>query len=139
MYCFSKSFYARRWFDFMTTYIFHHIGIPTDKPRKGEKYSEKFKMYTTEGNNEHRIQWHRFIEGCPFHPLIQKVPHVAFKVDSIDDAIKGKKVILEPYYPFEGYRVAMVEIEGAPVEYIETDLNDDDIWNHDKHKNSIIY
>ena len=124
---------------YMTTFTYHHIGIPTDEPREGEKYSAKFKMYTTEGNNEHRIQWHRFEEGCSLHPLIQTVPHVAFKVDSIDEAIKEKRVILEPYYPFEGFRVAMVEVEGVPVEYIETDLNEEDIWNHDKHKNSIIY
>lgn len=124
----------------MTTikYEYHHMGIPTDKPQKGEKYSSTFKMYTTAGNNEFRIQWHRFEKGCPLHPLIQSVPHVAFKVNSIDEAIKGKTILLEPYYPFEGFRVAMVEIDGAPVEFLETNLNEEEVWG-DSHKGSVIY
>ncbi len=28
-------------------YEYHHIGVPTDKPRKVERYSSTFKMYTT--------------------------------------------------------------------------------------------
>lgn len=119
-------------------YEYHHMGIPTKKPQPNEKYSTTFKMYTTPGNNEFHIQWHRYEEGCPLHPLIQSVPHVAFKVSSIDEAIKGKKVILEPYFPFEGFRVAMVEIEGAPVEYIETHLSEQEIWG-ESHKGSVIY
>lgn len=75
-------------------YEYHHMGIPTDKPHAAEKYSSTFKMYTTAGNNEFRIQWRRFEPGCPLHPLMQSVPHVAFKVNSIDETIKGKKVLL---------------------------------------------
>ena len=120
------------------TYEYHHMGIPTDQPRENEKYSPTFKMHTTDGNNPFRIQWHRFEPGCPLHPLIQSTPHVAFKVSSIDQAIKGRKVILEPYYPFDGFRVVMVEIEGAPVEFIETDLPEEEIWG-DSHQGSVIY
>ena len=120
------------------SYEYHHMGIPTDQPRENEKYSPTFKMYTTDGNNSFRIQWHRFEPGCPLHPLIQSTPHVAFKVSSIDQAIKGKKVILEPYYPFEGFRVAMVDIDGAPVEFIETDLSEEEIWGESQ-QGSVIY
>lgn len=120
------------------TYEYHHMGIPTTEPKANEKYSPTFKMHTTDGNNDFRIQWHRFEAGCPLHPLIQSVPHVAFKVSSIDEAIKNKNVILEPYYPFEGFRVAMVEIDGAPVEFIETDLSEETIWG-ESHKGSVIY
>jgi hypothetical protein len=120
------------------TYRYHHMGIPTKEPKPGEKYSSTFKMYTTAGDNEFRIQWHRFEKGCPLHPLLQSVPHVAFKVNSIEDAIKGKVVLLEPYYPFEGFRVAIVEIDGAPVEFIETDLSEQEIWS-DSHDGSFIY
>ena len=119
-------------------YEYHHMGIPTNQPQDNEKYSSKFKMYTTNGDNEFRIQWHRFEEGCPLHPLIQKIPHVAFKVSNIDEAIKGKNVLLEPYFPFEGFRVAMIEVDGAPVELIETKLSEEEIWNA-PHKGSVIY
>ena len=121
------------------SYTYHHMGIPTTEVKEGERYSSTFKMYTTDGDNDFRIQWHRFEEGCPLHPLIQSVPHTAFKVSSIDLAIKNRKVILEPYYPFEGFRVAMVEIAGAPVEFIETDLSEEEIWGTGPKAGSVIY
>ncbi len=120
------------------TYEYHHIGVPTDKQRKNERYSSTFKMYTTDGNNDFRIQWHRFAAGCPLQPIIQKLPHLAFKVDSIDKAIRNKVVLLEPYYPFDGYRVAIIEEDGLPVELIETTLSEKEIWS-DSHKNTLIY
>lgn len=119
-------------------YKYHHMGIPTQIPQPNERYSSKFKMYTTPGANEFRVQWHRFEANSPLHPLLQEVPHVAFKVDSIDEAIKDKKILLEPYYPFAGFRVAIIECEGAPIELIETKLSEAEIWG-DSHKNSVIY
>ena len=88
-------------------YQYHHIGITTNISRVGERYSSVMKMFTTDGNNEFRIQWHRFEEDCLLHPLIKSVPHVAFKVDSVDEAIKGRKILLEPYYPFENFYVPL--------------------------------
>ncbi len=87
---------------FMTvTYTYHHMGIPTDEVCPGERYSSTFKMYTAGGEEgPFHVQRHRFEPGCPLHPLLQTRPHVAFKVESIDEAIRGKRVILEPYYPF---------------------------------------
>lgn len=120
-------------------YQFHHVGIPTIEVLPGERYSEPFKMYTSGGEAPTRIQYHRFEEGCPLHPLIQTKPHVAFKVNSIDEAIMGKNVILAPYYPFENFRVAMIEENGFPVEFIETSLSEDKIWNDSAHRNSVIY
>jgi hypothetical protein len=122
-----------------SVYQFHHIGIPTNIPRKRERYSSTFKMYTSDGgSNNIRIQYHRFEKDCPLHPLIQSMTHVAFKVSNIDVAIKAKMVLLEPYFPFAGFRVAVVEIDGMPIEFIETDLTEDEIWNKPKEK-SYIY
>ena len=122
-----------------TTYQFHHIGIPTDTPRESERYSSTFKMYTSGGeNSEYRIQYHRFEADCPLHPLIQTKAHVAFKVDSIATAIEGKEVILAPYEPIPGFKVAMIAECGAPIELIETDLSEEEIWYSD-HKNTLIY
>jgi hypothetical protein len=119
-------------------YEYHHIGIPTKKKKPNERYSSTFKMYTTEGDNDFRIQWHRFEEGCPLHPLLQTVSHVAFKVSDLKKAIVGKKILLDPYYPFKGFLVAVIEVDGAPVELIETHLSEEDIWKA-SHANSNIY
>lgn len=120
-------------------YEYHHMGIPTKEIREGEKYSSTFKMYTSGGqDSEFRIQYHRFEAGSPLHPLIQSVPHIAFKVESIEEAVRGKEVILAPYEPFVGFKVAMIIESGAPIELIETQLSEDEIWN-DSHENSVIY
>lgn len=121
------------------TYQFHHLGIPTDEIRPGEKYSPTFKMYTSGGEDpNYRVQYHRIEKDSCLHPLLQKLPHIAFKVDSIDEAIKGKPLLLEPYSPFEGFRVAIVEIGGAPVEFIETTLSEEEIWS-DAPRKSVLY
>ena len=121
------------------TYKYHHMGIPTTEPRAGERYSSTFKMYTSGGeNSEFRIQYHRFEKDSPLHPLIQTVPHVAFKVDNIDKAIAGKIVILASYEPFNGFRVAMIDDNGTPIEFIETSLSEKEIWMAPKSK-SVIY
>ncbi len=109
--------------------------------RPGERYSSTFKMYTSGGgNSEFRVQYHRFEEGSTLHLAIKTMPHVAFKVGCIDDAIKDKNVILGPYFPIEGFRVAIIldENSGVPIEFIETDLTEEEIWSDPKGK-SVIY
>lgn len=118
---------------------YHHVGIPTNEVRAGERYSPVFKMYTSGGEGPTRIQYHRFEEGSLLHPIIRQLPHVAFKVSSLDEAIQGKALLLEPYEPFAGFRVAITLEGGWPVEYIETNLSEEEIWNDDAHKNSVIY
>ncbi|CAH0540199.1 hypothetical protein [Vibrio marisflavi] len=122
----------------LSDFQYHHMGIPTTEPKPDERYSPTYKMYTTKGDNPFRIQWHRFEPDCPLHPLIKSQPHVAFKVDSLEKAIEGQVLLLGPYEPIAGFKVAMVEVEGAPVELIETTLTEDQIWNSD-HKGSEIY
>lgn len=122
-------------------YAYHHMGIPTTQKRPGERYSSTFKMYTSGGgNSEFRVQYHRFEHESPLHIAIKTIPHVAFKVDNMDEAIKGKNVILGPYFPLEGFRVAIIldEDSGAPIEFIETDLSEEHIWSEPKGK-SVIY
>lgn len=71
--------------------------------------------------------------------LIRTVPHVAFKVSSLADAIEGEEVILGPYEPVDGYFAAMINDQGAPVEFIETDLDDDEIWKQAKNGQGELY
>lgn len=98
---------------------YHHMGIPTTVVRANERYSSNFKMYTSgsEGS-QFRIQWHRFEADSPLHAMIRSLPHVAFKVTDTEQAIAGKNVLLGPYCPFEGFKVAMVEDGGVPIEFI---------------------
>jgi hypothetical protein len=99
---------------------YHHIGIPTDVPRPGEYYLEKFKMYVSAFETSPcGIQWMRFEPDSPVHALIKSVPHVAFEVDDLQAAIEGEEILTAPNSPSEGLTVAMILDSGAPVELME--------------------
>lgn len=111
------------------TYEFHHLGIPTAEAKPGERYSERFGLYTSDAATSLiRIQWHRFEAESPLDPLLRAVPHPAFKVDNLDHAIEGQRVILGPYEPIAGFRVAIIVDGGIPIEFVETSLSDDELW-----------
>jgi hypothetical protein len=108
---------------------YHHLGIPIQETKKGERYHANLKFSSTPfGASEYRVQWHRFDKDCPLPEIVKTVPHVAFVVDDLEKEIAGKKVIFGPYEPLKGYRVAMIETEqGFPVELIETKLTDEEL------------
>ena len=61
----------------------------------------------------------RFEPDCKIHELIKRVPHVAFEVDDIEQAIDGFEVIYPISSPSEGVRSAMIVHDGGPIELIE--------------------
>jgi hypothetical protein len=101
---------------------YHHIGIPSTGPVKGEIYLPQFKLYVAGfSKSPFGIEWMRFESDSPVHELIKKVPHIAFEVDNIDLELSMHdfSVITNPNSPAEGIRVVMIEHNGAPVELIE--------------------
>ncbi len=103
-----------------TNYPFHHVGIPTTVPKPGEKYMEDVKVYVTGFDaNEFGIEWLRFESGTPMPELVQKLAHVAYQVDDLDKAMKGRDVIFGPHESGDGIRFVYIESDGAPVELIE--------------------
>lgn len=118
---------------------FHHIGVPTQEIKEGEKYSEPFKMYTSGGELPYRIQYRRFEEDSPLHPVLKTTPHVAFTVSDLLQAIDGEELVMAPYEPFEGFKVAAIRKDGIVIKLIETHLSEDEIWDDSQHKNSVIY
>jgi len=101
---------------------YHHLGIPTDKPIKGEVYLKDYKVYHY-GFEEsaYGIEWMRYEKDCKLPEIVKTIPHVAFEVEDIYKAIKGKKVIIEPNSPSEGNVVAFIEENGAPIEFIQVE------------------
>lgn len=101
---------------------YHHLGIPTNEKMPGEKYLPQFKFFHSGfPTSPFGVEWMRFEKDSPIHPLIQKVPHLAFEVENLDCELttRNLKVITPPNPPMEGIRVAMIEHNGAPVELIE--------------------
>ena len=99
---------------------YNHLGIPTKDRFEGEIDLPHLKMTVSDHeNNPYGIQWQRYWEGAPYPDLVKTVPHVAFVVDDLRKAIKGKNVIIEPNSPSKGLIVAFIEENGAPVELME--------------------
>lgn len=96
---------------------FHHIGIPTAHPQPDEIYLAEAKLYVTDANkSEHHIEWLRFEPGSPLPEILQRTAHVAYKVDNLEEALAGRTIILPPFSPFPGLRVAFIADGDAPVE-----------------------
>ncbi len=101
---------------------YHHIGIPTTKPQAKETYLAEFKMHVSGfGTSPFGVEWMRFEPGCPLPELVQKVPHVAFQVENIEEHIQGKEILIAPNSPSPGVRVAFIVDDGAPIEFIEVE------------------
>ena len=99
---------------------FHHIGIPTKEKKPNEKYLKEYKFYVSGFNtSEYGIEWMRFEDDSPVAEIIQKIPHIAFEVDDIEDAVEGKELIGKISSPSKGVRTAMIIENGAPVEFLE--------------------
>ncbi|MCX6575155.1 MAG: hypothetical protein NTV82_02050 [Candidatus Aminicenantes bacterium] len=99
---------------------YHHMGIPTDKPRPGERYLEHLKVYVSGfETSPYGIEWMRFDPDCPVSELIRTTPHIAIEVDNLDVEIRGKELLGPVSEPSEGVRVAMMVDNGAPVELVE--------------------
>jgi hypothetical protein len=105
---------------------YHHIGVPTDQPRPGERYLPQLKMHVSGfAESPYGVEWMRFEPDSPVPALVRTVPHVAFEVDDIDAALEGKEVLSPPGSPSDGVRVAMIVENGCPIELIELDTRDE--------------
>jgi len=99
---------------------FHHLGVPTDTPRKGEFHLPDLGIHVLDyRSNPYGIEWMRYEPHCTLPDIVKTVPHLAFVVPDLDAAIAGKDIIIQPNSPSEGVRVAFIKEHGAPIELME--------------------
>ena len=65
------------------------------------------------------IERMRFEEGSPIPEIIRTVPHLAFEVDNLEEALQGKEILTPPNSPSDGVVVAMIIHNGAPIELLQ--------------------
>jgi hypothetical protein len=103
---------------------YHHLGIPTNIPWPGERYIEHLKLHVSGfETSSYGIEWIRFDLDCPVSELVRTVPHIAFEVDDLEDALEGQEILSLPSSPSSRVRVAMIIDNGAPIELIEFQKN----------------
>jgi hypothetical protein len=129
---FAPSDWVAYLFLVMPEHRYHHVGIPTDRPLPVEDYSPKYKLYASGYfHSPYGVEWMKFDSDCPLPELVKTVPHVAFVVDDIQSAIAGKQILIEPNSPTEGVMVAFIVDNGAPIEFLQFDRPEAEIWPHD--------
>lgn len=99
---------------------FSHIGIPTTGEKKWDGFYAPGKIhYTDFTKDEFGIEWIKCDADSPMPEMFQKLPHVAYLVENIEDALEGKQILVETFSPGAGVRVAFIVHNGAPVEFME--------------------
>jgi hypothetical protein len=96
-----------------------HIGIPAQGKREGMRYLESKRLWpTSPSDHPFRVEWLWYEEGSPEADLVRTLPHVAYRVDSLEEAVAGKRVVAEPFDVFGEVRVGFIEVDGAPIEFV---------------------
>jgi len=99
---------------------FDHIGIVTTEEKPGQMFIEPTRVWITDfQKHPYRVEWLRYEPDTPVTGPVREMPHVAFRVESIAEASKGMKVLLEPF----DAGIAVVGFfqtdDGAVVEFME--------------------
>jgi hypothetical protein len=102
---------------------YHHVGIPYTEPRADEHHVAHLGVHVCGfETSPYGIEWIRFEPDCPVPEIVKTVPHVAFVVDDLNEALEGREILIAPTEPSAGVRVAFVLDDGAPVELLQFDV-----------------
>ena len=101
---------------------YHHAGLPCNRTFPNEVRVPHLRLaYLPGKHNRYGVEWIRFEEGNENPDIVKHFAHVAFEVDDVALAVVGEKVIYHSGRGTPGIVVAMIEVDGAPVEFIELD------------------
>jgi len=99
---------------------FSHIGIVTTEKKPNERFVEATRVWVTDfQNHPFHVEWLRYEPDSPVRGPIRQMSHVAYEVDSIQEASRGMKELLAPF----DAGIAVVGFyqteDGAVVEFME--------------------
>lgn len=108
---------------------FHHVGLPTDESRPGEAYVADTKVWVTDPRvHPYKVEYLRYEKDSPVKGPLRELPHIAFRVDDMETALRGEDVIMPPFSPSPGFMVAFVLRDGAVFEYMTYEKESDLPW-----------
>jgi hypothetical protein len=103
--------------------VFDHVGIPTDQKQPGEMYVAATKVSVTDpARHPHRIEYLRFEPDSPVTGPVRDLPHIAFRVEKLEEAMGADPVLLGPFQATDTLRVVFVLRDGAVFEYMESSV-----------------
>jgi hypothetical protein len=112
---------------------FDHLGLKTKKKKEGESWVESTRVWVT-NPKEHpfNVEWLRYEPDSPVPKEVQERPHIAYRVSSIEESVKGLRTLIEPFEVGGFLKVGFYEYkDGTIVELMEY-LKDPDQWFPDE-------
>ena len=109
---------------------FDHIGIPVEERQADENFVDSTRVWVTNPRSHPaNVECLRYEPESPVTGPLRHQPHVAYRVDDVDSAVKGHHVLSEPFDVADGFvRVAFVLVEGAVVEFMQYRNPDETGW-----------
>jgi len=100
---------------------FMHIGVPTKKVQPNETYAEGMKVHLTNPDeHEMKFEYLRFEPGSWLPAIMQVNPHIAVKVDSLEDELKKcEEVLVEPMNVDDHLSIAFAIRDGVIFEFMQ--------------------
>ncbi len=100
---------------------FDHIGVVVEDKQVDENFVESTRVWVTNPRaHAANVEFLRYKSDSKVTGPLRHLPHVAYRVESVDDAIKDYNVLLEPFDVADGFvRVAFVLVDGAVVEFMQ--------------------
>ena len=99
---------------------FDHVGMITTEKKAGEMFIPATKVWVTNfQDHPYHIEWLRFEPDSPVTGPVRELPHVAYSVDSIEEASKGMKVLLEPFDAEMAIVGFFLSDDGAVIEFMK--------------------
>jgi hypothetical protein len=109
--------------------IFDHIGLITYEKKGDESWVEQTRVWVTNPKNHPlNVEWLRFEPDSECPEPLRVLPHLAYRVENLDEAARGMKTLVEPMVVDDFVRVGFYEYkDGSLVEFMEY-LNDNGEW-----------
>ncbi len=77
---------------------FDHIGIVTEEKKNNETFVPATRVWVTDyKNHPYKVEWLRYEPDTPVTGPVRNCPHVAYRVDNLDEAAKGMRALLDPF------------------------------------------
>jgi hypothetical protein len=99
---------------------YDHTGLPTDEKQPVEMWVEATRVWVTDPMaHPYKVEYLRYEPDSPVIGPVRDQPHMAFRVDNLDEAMAGCEVLLGPFNATDSLRVVFVLKDGAVFEFME--------------------
>lgn len=108
---------------------FEHIGLITDEKKDREDWVEATRVWVTNPKQHpFKVEWLRFEPDSPITGPVREKPHVAYRVDNLEKAARGLKVLIEPFEVGGFVRAGFYEYEDGSVVELMQYIGDKKQW-----------